>query len=132
MRFISWLSLTLMIFLFCWTPLDFHSSSTSLTALFLIAGRLPLQQTSCRHLWLSIVLCTKQNIYNLCCRIESSARFCNLKSINQQHTSRAGRTQSGKCFQLYTEKSFKTRVVQQTHQEILQFNLSLIERSSIW
>ena len=37
------------------------------------------------------------------------------------YTTRAGRTQPGKCFRLYTEKSFNDELQQQTYPEILRF-----------
>jgi pre-mRNA-splicing factor ATP-dependent RNA helicase DHX15/PRP43 len=36
---------------------------------------------------------------------------------------RAGRTQPGKCFRLYTDAAFKTELVDQTYPEILRSNL---------
>jgi HrpA-like RNA helicase len=38
------------------------------------------------------------------------------------YTTRAGRTQPGKCFRLYTEKSFNDELQQQTYPEILRYS----------
>ena len=44
----------------------------------------------------------------------------------RQRAGRAGRTQPGKCFRLYTEASFKKDLQEQTHPEILRCNLSSV------
>lgn len=46
------------------------------------------------------------------------------RASSQQRAGRAGRTQPGKCFRLYTEKAFKKELVPQTYPEILRSNLS--------
>jgi pre-mRNA-splicing factor ATP-dependent RNA helicase DHX15/PRP43 len=38
----------------------------------------------------------------------------------QQRAGRAGRTQPGKCFRLYTERSFTDELQEQTYPEILR------------
>merc|ERR1712176_905789 len=43
-----------------------------------------------------------------------------------QRSGRAGRTQPGKCFRLYTEKAFKTELTEQTYPEILRSNLGSV------
>lgn len=43
-----------------------------------------------------------------------------------QRAGRAGRTQPGKCFRLYTEKSFKEHLNEQTYPEILRSNLGSV------
>ena len=43
-----------------------------------------------------------------------------------QRAGRAGRTQPGKCFRLYTEKSFKEHLQEQTYPEILRSNLGSV------
>jgi HrpA-like RNA helicase len=48
------------------------------------------------------------------------------KASAQQRAGRAGRTQPGKCFRLYTEKSFKTELIPQTYPEILRSNLGAV------
>lgn len=40
--------------------------------------------------------------------------------------SRAGRTQPGKCFRLYTEKSFNDELQQQTYPEILRSRMETV------
>jgi len=43
-----------------------------------------------------------------------------------QRAGRAGRTQPGKCFRLYTEASFKKDLQEQTYPEILRSNLGSV------
>ena len=43
-----------------------------------------------------------------------------------QRAGRAGRTQPGKCFRLYTEGSFKKDLQEQTYPEILRSNLGSV------
>lgn len=43
-----------------------------------------------------------------------------------QRAGRAGRTQPGKCFRLYTEASFKSDLQEQTYPEILRSNLGSV------
>ena len=43
-----------------------------------------------------------------------------------QRAGRAGRTQPGKCFRLYTEDSFKKDLQEQTYPEILRSNLGSV------
>ncbi|KAG5251936.1 pre-mRNA-splicing factor ATP-dependent RNA helicase [Salix suchowensis] len=56
---------------------------------------------------------SKQKVYNPRVRVESLLR-----------SGRAGRTQPGKCFRLYTEKSFNQDLQPQTYPEILRSNLA--------
>jgi pre-mRNA-splicing factor ATP-dependent RNA helicase DHX15/PRP43 len=48
------------------------------------------------------------------------------KASAQQRSGRAGRTQPGKCFRLYTEKSYKTELQENTYPEILRSNLASV------
>jgi len=48
------------------------------------------------------------------------------KASAQQRAGRAGRTQPGKCFRLYTEKAFKKDLQAQTYPEILRSNLGSV------
>ena len=50
----------------------------------------------------------------------------NVEKKKKQITGRAGRTQPGKSFRLYTEKAFKKDLLPQTHPEILRSNLSSV------
>ena len=43
-----------------------------------------------------------------------------------QRAGRAGRTQPGKCFRLYTEATFKKDLQEQTYPEILRSNLGSV------
>ena len=46
------------------------------------------------------------------------------KASAHQRLGRAGRTQPGKCFRLYTEKSFQNDLQPQTYPEMLRSNLA--------
>ena len=51
---------------------------------------------------------------------------CELQASAHQRAGRAGRTQPGKCFRLYTEASFKKDLQEQTYPEILRSNLGSV------
>ncbi|KAF3784984.1 putative pre-mRNA-splicing factor ATP-dependent RNA helicase [Nymphaea thermarum] len=65
----------------------------------------------------------KQKVYNPRVRVESLLVSPISKASAHQRAGRAGRTQPGKCFRLYTEKSFSSDLQPQTHPEILRSNL---------
>ena len=67
---------------------------------------------------------SKQKIYNPRIRVESLLVTPISRASAQQRAGRAGRTQPGKCFRLYTEKSFKQDLIEQTYPEVLRSNLS--------
>ncbi len=46
------------------------------------------------------------------------------KSSAKQRSGRAGRTQPGKCYRLYTQESFDQELIEETYPEILRSNLS--------
>ncbi|KAG0624538.1 hypothetical protein M758_3G254900 [Ceratodon purpureus] len=66
----------------------------------------------------------KQKVYNPRIRVESLLVSPISKASAHQRAGRAGRTQPGKCFRLYTEKSFQTDLQPQTYPEILRSNLA--------
>ena len=66
---------------------------------------------------------SKQKVYNPRVRVESLLVSPISKASAQQRAGRAGRTQPGKCFRLYTERAFKKDLVPQTYPEILRSNL---------
>ncbi|OVA16735.1 Helicase [Macleaya cordata] len=66
----------------------------------------------------------KQKVYNPRVRVESLLVSPISKASAHQRSGRAGRTQPGKCFRLYTEKSFNTDLQPQTYPEILRSNLA--------
>lgn len=66
----------------------------------------------------------KQKVYNPRIRVESLLVSPISKASAHQRAGRAGRTQPGKCFRLYTEKSFQNDLQPQTYPEILRSNLS--------
>ena len=49
-----------------------------------------------------------------------------MQASAHQRAGRAGRTQPGKCFRLYTEASFKSDLQEQTYPEILRSNLGSV------
>ena len=65
-------------------------------------------------------------MYNPRVRVESLLVTAISKASAQQRSGRAGRTQPGKCFRLYTEKSFKSEMQENTYPEILRSNLSSV------
>jgi len=66
----------------------------------------------------------KQKVYNPRIRVESLLVSPISKASAHQRSGRAGRTQPGKCFRLYTEKSFHNDLQAQTYPEILRSNLA--------
>ncbi|GLJ07029.1 hypothetical protein SUGI_0055980 [Cryptomeria japonica] len=66
----------------------------------------------------------KQKVYNPRIRVESLLVSPISKASAHQRSGRAGRTQPGKCFRLYTEKSFHNDLQPQTYPEILRSNLA--------
>ncbi|KAL4182034.1 hypothetical protein AMTRI_Chr12g240460 [Amborella trichopoda] len=66
----------------------------------------------------------KQKVYNPRVRVESLLVSPISKASAHQRSGRAGRTQPGKCFRLYTEKSFSDDLQPQTYPEILRSNLA--------
>jgi len=66
---------------------------------------------------------SKQKVYNPRIRVESLLVSPISQASAQQRAGRAGRTQPGKCFRLYTEKAFKKELIAQTYPEILRSNL---------
>ncbi|KAF3967222.1 hypothetical protein CMV_008763 [Castanea mollissima] len=66
----------------------------------------------------------KQKVYNPRVRVESLLVSPISKASAHQRSGRAGRTQPGKCFRLYTEKSFRNDLQPQTYPEMLRSNLA--------
>ncbi|KAJ4884583.1 putative pre-mRNA-splicing factor ATP-dependent RNA helicase [Raphanus sativus] len=66
----------------------------------------------------------KQKLYNPKTRVESLLVSPISQASARQRAGRAGRTRPGKCFRLYTEKSFNNDLIAQTHPEILRSNLA--------
>ncbi|KAG2693262.1 hypothetical protein I3843_08G084600 [Carya illinoinensis] len=66
----------------------------------------------------------KQKVYNPRVRVESLLVSPISKASAHQRSGRAGRTQPGKCFRLYTERSFNNDLQPQTYPEILRSNLA--------
>lgn len=69
---------------------------------------------------------SKQKVFNPRIRVESLLVSPISKASAQQRSGRAGRTRPGKCFRLYTEKSFNNELEDQTYPEILRSNLGSI------
>mmetsp|Transcript_10387 Transcript_10387/g.18073 ORF Transcript_10387/g.18073 Transcript_10387/m.18073 type:complete len:703 (-) Transcript_10387:436-2544(-) len=68
----------------------------------------------------------KQKVYNPRIRVESLLVSPISRASAHQRSGRAGRTQPGKCFRLYTEASFKKDLQEQTYPEILRSNLGAV------
>ncbi|CAI0413272.1 unnamed protein product [Linum tenue] len=68
----------------------------------------------------------KQKVYNPRVRVESLLVSPISKASAHQRAGRAGRTAPGKCFRLYTERSFNQDLQPQTYPEILRSNLGNI------
>jgi len=67
----------------------------------------------------------KQKVYNPRIRVESLLVSPISRASAQQRAGRAGRTQPGKAFRLYTEKAFN-ELQPQTYPEILRSNLGMV------
>lgn len=67
---------------------------------------------------------SKQKVYNPRIRVESLLVSPISQASAQQRSGRAGRTRPGKCFRLYTEKSFHQELQTQTYPEILRSKMS--------
>lgn len=66
---------------------------------------------------------SKQKLYNPRIRVESLLVQPISRASAKQRAGRAGRTQPGKCFRLYTEESFENELYPTTHPEVLRSNL---------
>ncbi|RCV09516.1 hypothetical protein SETIT_2G035800v2 [Setaria italica] len=67
---------------------------------------------------------TKHKVYDPRIRVESLLNSPISKASAHQRAGRAGRTRPGKCFRLYTGKSFNEDLQQQTYPEIFRLNLA--------
>lgn len=68
----------------------------------------------------------KQKVYNPRIRVESLLVSPISQASAKQRAGRAGRTQPGKCFRLYTNKAFSSELQEQTYPEILRSNLGAV------
>jgi pre-mRNA-splicing factor ATP-dependent RNA helicase DHX15/PRP43 len=66
----------------------------------------------------------KQKVFNPRMRVESLLVSPISRASAKQRAGRAGRTKPGKCFRLYTEKSYKEELIENTYPEILRSNLA--------
>ncbi|KAL3926244.1 MAG: hypothetical protein SGBAC_013551 [Bacillariaceae sp.] len=67
---------------------------------------------------------SKQKVYNPRIRVESLLVSPISRASARQRSGRAGRTRPGKCFRLYTEKSFHNDLQETTYPEILRSKMS--------
>ena len=67
---------------------------------------------------------SKQKVFNPRMRVESLLVSPISKASAKQRAGRAGRTKPGKCFRLYTEKSYNEELIENTYPEILRSNLA--------
>jgi len=68
----------------------------------------------------------KQKLFNPRTRVESLLVTPISRASAEQRAGRAGRTRPGKCFRLYTAKSYREDLVAQTYPEILRSNLASV------
>ena len=68
----------------------------------------------------------KEKVYNPRFRVESLLVSPVSRASALQRAGRAGRTRPGKCFRLYTEEAFKSRLMDQTCPAILKSNLGVV------
>merc|ERR1719311_1382581 len=66
----------------------------------------------------------KQKMYNPRTHVESLLVSPISKAAAMQRAGRAGRTQPGKCFRLYTLDAFNSELPESTYPEIIRSNLS--------
>lgn len=69
---------------------------------------------------------SKQKIFNPRIRVESLLVSPISQASAQQRSGRAGRTQPGKCFRLYTEKSFQEELQIQSYPEVLRSRMETV------
>jgi pre-mRNA-splicing factor ATP-dependent RNA helicase DHX15/PRP43 len=69
---------------------------------------------------------SKQKVYNPRIRVESLLVSPISRASAKQRSGRAGRTRPGKCFRLYTERSFNDELLEQTYPEILRSKMSTV------
>uniref|UniRef100_A0A7S3DUD6 RNA helicase n=1 Tax=Entomoneis paludosa TaxID=265537 RepID=A0A7S3DUD6_9STRA len=69
---------------------------------------------------------SKQKVYNPRIRVESLLVSPISRASARQRSGRAGRTRPGKCFRLYTEKSFHEDLQEATYPEILRSKMSSV------
>lgn len=69
---------------------------------------------------------SKQKVYNPKLRVESLLVTPISQASANQRCGRAGRTRPGKCFRLYTRRSYEQHLQPQTYPEILRCNLSSV------
>lgn len=67
---------------------------------------------------------SKQKVYNPRLRVESLLVSPISRASCKQRSGRAGRTRPGKCYRLFTERSFTKDLQENTYPEILRSNLS--------
>jgi len=69
---------------------------------------------------------SKQKVYNPRLRVESLLVSPISRASCKQRAGRAGRTRPGKCYRLFTERSFDKDLQENTYPEILRSNLSSV------
>lgn len=109
--------------------------STRVTLLSLVSFSVTSVGSTCIAPPAMLLLASSQSIcklVQLCWRCRSEHTDLHLKRVAlsqasaHQRAGRAGRTQPGKCFRLYTEASFKKDLQEQTFPEILRSNLGAV------
>jgi len=69
---------------------------------------------------------SKQKVYNPRLKIESLLVSPISRASAKQRAGRAGRTRPGKCYRLFTERSFNKDLTENTHPEIQRSNLGAV------
>ena len=112
-RFLSWegtaqcMQLLWLLKTACWPAIHAHGPLQRLTASFFVCMPTVSYMSTPFACFLSSVV-------------------LDLQASAHQRAGRAGRTQPGKCFRLYTEASFKKDLQEQTYPEILRSNLGSV------
>lgn len=96
-------------------------------------GSLILRMNTCRDAFcvlspaaITVRCALRPTSVPLCARSSSFADLSNPPPPHSLHTGRAGRTRPGKAFRLYTERSYKEELQEQTYPEILRSNLGSV------
>lgn len=87
---------------------------------------LPLSPGSFLTSFLASFFILFSQVYNPRIRVESLLVSPISQASAQQRAGRAGRTQPGKCFRLYTENTFNTDLQTQTYPEILRSRMETV------
>ena len=108
------------------SSLVFATVATALSSAWHLPLTRPRPHITYNHRYVIDPGFAKQKVYNPRIRVESLLVSPISQASAHQRAGRAGRTQPGKCFRLYTEGSFKKDLQEQTYPEMLRSNLSTV------